>query len=69
MVFIIGLNEGYLPITYAKTEQAIQEEKRLLYVGITRAKASLRLSFVNQDKGRDRSASRFVQILQAGLAQ
>jgi DNA helicase-2/ATP-dependent DNA helicase PcrA len=69
MVFIIGLNEGYLPISYAKTDHAIQEEKRLLYVGITRAKASLRLSFVNQDKGRDRSASRFVQILQAGLAQ
>ena len=69
MVFIIGLNEGYLPITYAKSEQAIQEEKRLLYVGITRAKASLRLSYVNQDKGRDRSPSRFVPILQAGLAQ
>ena len=28
MVFIIGLNEGYLPITYAKSEQAIQEAVR-----------------------------------------
>jgi DNA helicase-2/ATP-dependent DNA helicase PcrA len=69
MVFIIGLNEGYLPITYAKTDAAIQEEKRLLYVGITRAKSQLRLSFVNQDKGRDRSPSRFVPLLQSGLAQ
>jgi DNA helicase-2/ATP-dependent DNA helicase PcrA len=69
MVFIIGLNEGYLPITYAKTDAAIQEEKRLLYVGITRAKAQLRLSFVNQDKGRERSASRFIALLQSGLAQ
>jgi DNA helicase-2/ATP-dependent DNA helicase PcrA len=69
MVFIIGLNEGYLPIAYAKTDAAVQEEKRLLYVGITRAKAQLRLSFVNQDKGRERSASRFVSILEAGLAQ
>jgi DNA helicase-2/ATP-dependent DNA helicase PcrA len=69
MVFIIGLNEGYLPITYAKTDAAIQEEKRLLYVGITRAKAQLRLSFVNQDKGRERTASRFISLLQSGLAQ
>ena len=69
MVFIIGLNEGYLPITYAKTDAAIQEEKRLLYVGITRAKAQLRLSFVDQDKGRERTPSRFVAVLQAGLAQ
>jgi DNA helicase-2/ATP-dependent DNA helicase PcrA len=69
MVFIIGLNEGYLPITYAKTDAAIQEEKRLLYVGITRAKSQLRLSFVNQDKGRERTASRFISLLQSGLAQ
>jgi DNA helicase-2/ATP-dependent DNA helicase PcrA len=69
MVFIIGLNEGYLPITYAKTDAAIQEEKRLLYVGITRAKNQLRISFVNQDKGRDRSPSRFVSLLQSGLTE
>ena len=69
MVFIIGLNEGYLPITYAKTDVEIQEEKRLLYVGITRAKSQLRLSFVDQDKGRERSPSRFISLLQAGLAQ
>ena len=69
MVFIIGLNEGYLPITYAKTDAEIQEEKRLLYVGITRAKSQLRLSFVDQDKGRERSPSRFISLLQAGLAQ
>lgn len=69
MVFIIGLNEGYLPITYAKTDAEIQEEKRLLYVGITRAKSQLRLSFVDQDNGRERSPSRFISLLQAGLAQ
>ena len=69
MVFIIGLNEGTLPISYAKTEAAIQEEKRLLYVGITRAMRELRLSFSNSDASRQKSASRFVTILQQGLAE
>jgi DNA helicase-2/ATP-dependent DNA helicase PcrA len=69
MVFIVGLNEGYLPITYAKTEAAIQEEKRLLYVGITRAMRDLRLSFATFDASRERSPSRFLAILQSGLAK
>lgn len=69
MVFIVGLNEGYLPISYAKTESAIQEEKRLLYVGITRAIRDLRLSFVSQDASRQKSPSRFIALLQQGLAE
>lgn len=44
-VFLIGLQEGLLPISYAKTESAIDEERRLLYVGITRARARLHLSW------------------------
>lgn len=69
MVFIVGLNEGYLPISYAKTDAAIQEEKRLLYVGITRAMRDLRLSFSTFDASRERSPSRFIALLQAGLAK
>jgi DNA helicase-2/ATP-dependent DNA helicase PcrA len=69
LVFIVGLNEGYLPITYAKTDAAIQEEKRLLYVGITRAKRELRLSFVDQDAGRAREPSRFLNLLRSSLAK
>ena len=69
MVFIVGVNEGYLPITYAKTDAAIQEEKRLLYVGITRAMRDLRLSYATFDASRERSPSRFIAILQAGLAK
>jgi DNA helicase-2/ATP-dependent DNA helicase PcrA len=69
MVFIVGLNEGYLPITYAKTDAAIQEEKRLLYVGITRAMRDLRLSYSQFDSSRERSPSRFIAILQSGLAK
>jgi DNA helicase-2/ATP-dependent DNA helicase PcrA len=69
MVFIVGLNEGYLPISYAKTDSAIQEEKRLLYVGITRAMRDLRLSFATFDASRERSPSRFIAVLQPGLAK
>ncbi len=69
MVFIVGVNEGYLPIGYAKTPAAIQEEKRLLYVGITRAMRELRLSYASFDASRERSPSRFIPSLQAGSAQ
>jgi DNA helicase-2/ATP-dependent DNA helicase PcrA len=69
MVFIVGVNEGYLPISYAKTPAAIQEEKRLLYVGITRAMRELRLSYASFDASRERSASRFIELLLAGSAQ
>jgi DNA helicase II / ATP-dependent DNA helicase PcrA len=44
-VHIVGLAEGLLPISYAKTESAIEEERRLLYVGITRARKRLSLSW------------------------
>jgi DNA helicase II / ATP-dependent DNA helicase PcrA len=55
-VFILGVNEGYLPISYAKTEPQIAEENRLLYVGITRAKKQLMVSWNGQ-------ASRFINLL------
>ena len=69
LVFIVGVNEGYLPISYAKTPGAIQEEKRLLYVGITRAMRELRLSYASFDALRERSPSRFITLLQSGSAQ
>jgi DNA helicase-2/ATP-dependent DNA helicase PcrA len=44
-VFLPGLTDGTLPIVYAVTEEAIEEERRLLYVGITRARERLYLSW------------------------
>lgn len=44
-VFLVGLTEGTLPITYAKTDEQIEEERRLLYVGVTRARYHLNLSW------------------------
>lgn len=44
-VFLTGMSEGLLPISLAETPEAIAEEKRLLYVGITRAREHLNLSY------------------------
>jgi DNA helicase-2/ATP-dependent DNA helicase PcrA len=44
-VFLIGLQEGLVPIGYASTPEAIDEERRLLYVGVTRARRGLHLSW------------------------
>ena len=44
-VFLVGLVEGTLPIQHAVTEEQIDEERRLLYVGVTRARESLALSW------------------------
>jgi DNA helicase-2/ATP-dependent DNA helicase PcrA len=44
-VFLVGMQEGSMPITYADTPAAIEEERRLLYVGITRARVHLMLSW------------------------
>lgn len=44
-VFLCGMQEGSMPISYAETPQAVEEERRLLYVGITRARKHLSVSW------------------------
>ena len=61
-VFLMGVSDGVLPLENNSTtgdQASIDEERRLFYVGITRAKSDLRLSY----RGR---ASRF--LAEAGLA-
>jgi DNA helicase II / ATP-dependent DNA helicase PcrA len=43
-VFLVALTEGSLPSAYAKTAEQLSEERRLFYVGITRARRHLNLS-------------------------
>ncbi|WP_199220500.1 ATP-dependent helicase [Salinibacterium hongtaonis] len=62
-VYLVGLGEGLLPITYAKDEAAIDEERRLLYVGITRARDRLALSWAAAGQGGQRQPSRFLAEL------
>ncbi len=44
-VFLVGCSDGLLPITMADTPEAVEEERRLLYVGVTRARDRLVLSY------------------------
>ncbi len=70
-VFLVGLAEGMMPITYAKTDEQIEEERRLLYVGVTRARVHLSLSWAlsRSPGGRPgRRPSRFLDGLRPGSA-
>jgi DNA helicase II / ATP-dependent DNA helicase PcrA len=44
-VFLVGCSDGLLPISMADTPEAVEEERRLLYVGLTRARERLVLSY------------------------
>lgn len=70
-VFVVGLTEGMMPITYAKTDEQIEEERRLLYVGVTRARLHLALSWAlsRSPGGRaSRRPTRFLNGLRPGSA-
>jgi DNA helicase-2/ATP-dependent DNA helicase PcrA len=65
-VFVVGLVDGTLPIVYAETPAQVDEERRLLYVGITRARTFLALSWAaaRSPGGRaTRRPSRFLDAL------
>ncbi|MFJ3581128.1 ATP-dependent DNA helicase UvrD2 [Streptomyces sp. NPDC090127] len=68
-VFLVGLTEGMMPITYAKTDEQVEEERRLLYVGVTRARLHLSLSWAlsRAPGGRaSRRPTRFLKGLRPG---
>ena len=44
-VFLIGASDGQLPLANSSGDVALDEERRLFYVGITRAKADLHISY------------------------
>ena len=56
VVFIINCNEGYIPAEKSLySDEDIEEERRLLYVGITRAKELLYLYTLAESPGKERS--------------
>jgi len=63
-VFLVGLSEGLMPISLAETEEAVAEERRLLYVGITRAREHLTLSFARARKEGGRSTRQRTRFLE-----
>lgn len=64
-VHVVGLTEGMLPIAYATGLEAIDEERRLLYVGLTRARRRLTLSWALRAAAHrgEREPSRFLREL------
>jgi DNA helicase-2/ATP-dependent DNA helicase PcrA len=69
VVFLVGVAEGMVPITYARTDEQIEEERRLLYVGVTRARERLHVSWAlaRSPGGRaNRRPSRFLAGLRLG---
>lgn len=67
VVHIVGLAEGQLPIVFAQGLEAVDEERRLLYVGITRARRALELSWAERPAPTrsERAPSRFLDELRA----
>ena len=69
-VFVVGLEEGFLPHGQsAEDEEELEEERRLLYVGMTRAKDSLTLTLADRrlvyGRVEPRRPSRFVEEIPA----
>jgi DNA helicase-2/ATP-dependent DNA helicase PcrA len=71
-VFVVGVNEGMLPITYAETPDQVDEERRLLYVAVTRAREHLSISWsLSRSPGgrAGRRPSRFLDGMHASSVQ
>lgn len=62
-VFIIGANEDEMPYKKADTPGAVEEERRMFYVAMTRAKKKLTITYTNEKNGKRQSPSRFLSEL------
>jgi DNA helicase-2/ATP-dependent DNA helicase PcrA len=68
-VYLVGLTDQTIPIQHATTPEQLAEERRLLYVGVTRAQRSLALSWSlarNPGQVRRRRPSRFLDGIRPG---
>ena len=61
IVYILNVNEGSIPYRKAVLAEAVEEERRLFYVGMTRAKKKLVLSYVRHQYEKEREPSRFLE--------
>ncbi len=60
MVILPGLSEGTVPQSKATTPESIEEERRVFYVALTRAKESLYLTYVRKSRTHRQEKSRFL---------
>ena len=62
-VFVMEANEDVIPYKKAETKEEMEEERRMFYVAMTRAKKMLVISYVRKKNGKDMYPSRFVEEL------
>ena len=65
VVFLIGVQEGLMPHREASDSAAVEEERRLCYVGVTRAEKILHISWAPARDGQQVVKSRFVDEISA----
>ena len=63
VVIIVDANEGLTPYRKSQTPQSMEEERRMFYVAMTRAKDELYIFFLKERYGRPMKTSRFVREL------
>ena len=61
IVYILNVNEGSIPYRKAVLAEAVEEERRLFYVGMTRARRKQVLAYVNRQYEKEREPSRFLE--------
>jgi len=69
VVIIVGVEEGEIPYWTAREAERLEEEQRVLYVGMTRARDRLYLTSVQEGRKRRRNPSRFLAGLPSRLIQ
>nr|WP_311769411.1 ATP-dependent DNA helicase UvrD2 [Humibacillus xanthopallidus] len=63
VVFLVGASDGLIPISMAEGPEAVEEERRLLYVGLTRARRRLHISWSGARTPGARSTRRVSRFL------
>lgn len=62
-VYLPDVNEGKIPTKQSDTKEAIEEERRMFYVAMTRAKKELHILYCEQKDGRDKPSQFLEPIL------
>ena len=65
-VYILNVNEGSIPYHKAVLDAEMEEERRMFYVGMTRAREKLELYFIRERFGKEKQPSRFLEELKEG---
>lgn len=66
-VFVTGIEQGLVPISYARTPEARAEEQRLFHVALSRAGAELEISWA-AERVRPRKPSPWLELVEAAAA-